>query len=293
MRLKDKLKLLFRLPLTWLEKQLYKTPIVINDLQTIEIIKNNNCSVARFGDGELNLMCNIGIKFQKADKLLSKRLREIANKNDYSKILICIPDIFLSRKQLKKKFIKEDSIWYYKNLLITRGLWHRNFRNSFYGDANLSRFYVERNDKERTAQYVKCLKELWQNSNIVFVEGDKSRLGMGNDLFENAKSIKRILCPSKNAFDKSDEILYTVLSLTKSDDLIICALGPTATILSYDLSNNNRRVLDLGHVDIEYEWYLMGAKSHVGIEGKAMEEGGDKFCEVEEKKPTNVVATIL
>lgn len=38
------------------------------------------------------------------------------------------------------------------------------------------------------------------------IEGEKSRLGVGNDLFEGAKSIRRILGPAQNAFDKYEEL---------------------------------------------------------------------------------------
>lgn len=33
-------------------------------------------------------------------------------------------------------------------------------------------------------------------------------------------------------------------------------MGPTATILSYDLYKLGYQVVDIGHADIEYEWYL-------------------------------------
>lgn len=292
MKLSEKFKLLLRLPFTWIQRICYPTPKIMSDMQTLKYIYENKCSIARFGDGELDLMYNIGIKFQKADRKLSKRLREIACYKDYSKALICIPDIFLSKKQLHDKFAADDAKWYCKNLLATRGLWHKSFRNSFYGDANLSRFYVERNDKNRVPAYVNELKKLWEGRDIVFVEGEKSRLGMGNDLFDNAKSIKRILCPSRNAFDKYDAILSTVLSYTTNEDLIICALGPTATVLSYDLSQNDRTALDLGHVDIEYEWFLLGTTRKEGIKGKDVNEVNDAFNEDCAKVPTNVIAEI-
>lgn len=33
-----------------------------------------------------------------------------------------------------------------------------------------------------------------------------SRSGVGNDLFDDANSVERIICPSKNAYSKIDEI---------------------------------------------------------------------------------------
>jgi hypothetical protein len=35
---------------------------------------------------------------------------------------------------------------------------------------------------------------------LLIIEGEKSRFEMDNDLFDNIKSIQRILCPSKNVF---------------------------------------------------------------------------------------------
>jgi len=41
----------------------------------------------------------------------------------------------------------------------------------------------------------KKLKKIWDGKDIIIIESEKSRLGVGNDLFDNTKSIKRILCP--------------------------------------------------------------------------------------------------
>ena len=36
------------------------------------------------------------------------------------------------------------------------------------------------------------------------------------------------------------------------------ALGPTATVLAYDLAEMGYWALDIGHLDLEYEWFLKG-----------------------------------
>ena len=92
-------------------------------------------------------------------------------------------------------------------------------------------------------------------------------MGVGNDFYENAKSIKRIICPANNAFNKYDEIFNAIKELGKNK-LIILALGPTATILASDICNLNHekieyQALDLGHMDIEYEWFLRKAKKEL------------------------------
>ena len=39
---------------------------------------------------------------------------------------------------------------------------------------------------------------------------------------------------------------------------VLIALGQTATVLAYDLSEAGLQAIDPGHVDVEYEWYRMG-----------------------------------
>ena len=45
------------------------------------------------------------------------------------------------------------------------------------------------------------------------------------------------------------------VELLPKDKLFILALGPMATVLAYDLARLGYRALDLGHIDIEYEWF--------------------------------------
>jgi len=107
--------------------------------------------------------------------------------------------------------------------------------------------------------------------NIVIIEGVQSRLGVGNDLFKNANSIQRILCPSENAFDVYDKILNEALKIPKNKQILI-ALGSTATVLTYDLYKKGYQAIDIGHVDIEYEWFLRNVKNRIKIENKYTNE---------------------
>ena len=119
----------------------------------------------------------------------------------------------------------------------------------------------------------------------MIVEGEASRLGVGNDLFKNVASIKRILCPAKNSYSRYEDILKECLKLPE-ESLYIIALGPTATVLAYDLAKNNRRALDLGHIDIEYEWFLMGVTEKVPIKNKYVNEcrNGKVITKIDDKE---------
>ena len=78
-----------------------------------------------------------------------------------------------------------------------------------------------------------------------------------------------------------------------SNRLILIALGPTATILAYDLANFNYQAIDVGHIDLEYEWFLRGAKKRQNIEGKAVNEVSSKNENVEEIYDENYENSIV
>ena len=159
-----------------------------------------------------------------------------------------------------------------------------------YGNSFISRPYFDWKDKKQCAKWFNSLKKIWDNRNVVFIEGNKSRLGFKNDLFNNAKSIKRILCPAKNAFDSYDKILKVAKNQSK-DTLILIALGPTATVLANDLAG-----LGYWAIDIEYEWFKMGATEKVAIGNKYTNEavGGDIVNnDIDEEFKNQIIAEIL
>lgn len=168
-------------------------------------------------------------------------------------------------------------------------------RKRQYYSAQISRFYLDYKDKSNKAEYVKRIKKIWDNKDVVIIEGDKSRLGVGNDLFSNMRSIERIICPAEHAFAKYDEIMEEALKVSK-DKLILLALGPTATVLAYDLYKAGYRAIDIGHIDIEYEWFLRKATTKIKIENKyvtEIKEGRVNIADVNDKKyESEIIARI-
>ena len=239
--------------------------------ETIDYIVKNRCSIARYGDGEVSLIRKYGIGFQDYDKNLSKELKNIKTTD---KLLVCVP-FYLNKNVQWEKYTERDQKYWKRERFLFEG-WYRKYfdKNILLGDTQLSRFYLPQKDKSKVSNYVKKLKTIWDKRTILFVEGYNSRLGYGNDLFDNASSIRRIVCPPQNAYDKYEEILETVKRNAKKDDLIIIALGPTATVLAKDLSECNLQALDLGHIDVEYEWFRMGATKKEPIPNKHVNECG-------------------
>lgn len=246
------------------------TPKIMSMDETMDYIIDNQCAVGRFGDGELKLACGESISFQKYDSQMQKKLQEILKCHELG-FLVCVPDYFTHATWMKKdaqKFMWRRVAQYRRKWTPLLDL------DRQYGNASITRCYIDWEDRSRSEAWFSRLKALWNGRDVVFIEGRYSRLGVGNDLFDNVASIKRILCPEKNAFDCYQQILDVASQLEK-DRLLLLALGPTATVLAYDLHKLGYQAVDIGHVDIEYEWFRQKAESKVKIVGKYTNEARD------------------
>lgn len=249
---------------------------ILNSEDTINYIITKHCSVSRYGDGELAMVYhfmdggnpdNFYINaFQNYSESLAKQLYQVLTTNKPN-LLISIPYPIINTDEyigLDKLFWKRFTILDIKrfgSLLST---------NQIYGNSCFTRFYLNHR-KKNFNDYVLLMKKIWDNLEICIVEGENSRLGVRNDLFNNARNVQRVLCPTVNAYDKYNQILSTISNLRKFD-LYLIALGHTATILASDLSQLGLWAIDIGHIDIEYEWLLRNAKSKIVIPDKYVNE---------------------
>lgn len=262
----------------------YFYPRIENGFITIEKIINEKKSIARFGDGEFGLiMHEERHKFQKNESKLSTRLQEVL-RSKHPDLLIAIANNYGNLEQYNEKSARGIRMYMTDEVRIA----HQNLLDPFrtYYDAYLSRPYVLYNDNQTDApkQRFKHLQQIWQNRDVIFIEGAQTRLGVGNNLFDNTKTIKRILAPTTNSFDKYDDLLKSALQHATPDTLFLLALGPTASVLAYDLCVNGYQAVDIGHVDMEYEWFLQGTGTRCAVPHKYNNEfpGGDIVAPIDD-----------
>jgi len=249
-------------------RRLYRSPVVDTIDTTIEKLING-CSISRYGDGEIDIILGRNKKFQSYNRSLAKRLKTILKLNGkYKGFLVGIPQIFDSLEI----FTEEASFHWKIRMNKERYRWYNLLnRNESYANSQITRFYFDWRDKTNCKKWIEKMKQLWHSRSITLVEGCYSRLGVGNDLFSNAKDISRILCPNVNAFNCYSEIIRAVLRQSK-EKLVLIALGPTATILAYDLFQLGYQAVDIGHIDIEYEWYLDNTTKKMKVLNKFVNE---------------------
>lgn len=246
----------------------YPLPEVKSIPETVNKILAENCSICRFGDGELIYISEKrSLPFQRQEERLRNYFITILS-SEHKNILIGLPIGYYSLDNLKpeanlawraiiswtypgvRKFLKKDKVYY---------------------NASMTRLYMDYKDTSHSGGWFLKVRSIWENRQILLIEGEKSRLGIGNDLFQNARGVKRILGPAHQAFDQFDNLLAYAKTQSK-DNLILVAMGPTAKPLVYELALAGFQAIDIGNLDVEYEWFLKGVTEKVIIEGKYTSE---------------------
>ncbi len=245
-------------------------PLIRPAEELLEKIINEKRSLSRFGDGELEIMQGRERPwFQELDYRLAERLKEVFNSKD-ERIIIALADNFGSLDCYTEQ--AADGIREYLENGIREDLMKVIDTNRIYYDTYVTRPYIIYKDKSHAVHIFELFKKIWNKRNILFVEGELAFTGIRNDLFDEAASIRRILAPSKNAFLSYKRLLNIVKENVFDDTLVLISLGPTATVLAYDLTIEGIQALDIGQLDNEYEWYLRGVSERVKIPGKCVAE---------------------
>lgn len=271
---------------------------IMTPYQTVSFIEKHYCSTARFGDGEFDLILgsrDLGFQEKSADiQQALIKVMESKNKN----LLLCVPRCMNTIEECNEH---AGSFWInwgrngHHEQIIQMIRSHAG-KGYLFGDAQITRPYIDWTSDKRAKRLFPKLKSLWDKKRIIIAEGEQSRMGVGNDLFDNAASIKRVLCPATGAFSRKEEIKRAILSHYQGE-LVLLALGPTATVLAGEFADMGIQALDIGNIDIEYEWFLRDAKERIPIPGKYTNEAknglGRTFTDcTDEKYLSQIVARV-
>lgn len=252
---------------------------VLSVSDTLDLVLNKKVSIARFGDSEYRFIIGLNDGLQKTNDRLKQMLIEVLNNVDPN-LKVCIVDH--TQFQNKKFEVKTHHIRCYV-LMYPKYKQFLN-KNYSYGNANVTRFYMDYIAKTHCELMFEKWKKVWNNKDVVIFEGENTRFGLGNDLFENSHSLKRVLCPSKQAFDFFDKIVERAMLFDKNT-LLLFALGATATVAVSFLAGKGYWAIDIGNLDVEYEWYKIAAKRKVLINNKQVLEvkGGTNIKKIDDE----------
>lgn len=245
-------------------------PQIVSVEETVGIIKKERKSLARFGDNEFEqIYGRRRVNYQTINNDLGIRLKKVLNSN-LDNLLIAVADNYGSLDKYTDD--AASAIRQYLGSGTTRAehMQLLDMSRTYY-DAYLSRPYLIYRNKKDAGTRFNDVRNIWTGQDVLIVEGEHTRFGVGNDLMENAKSIRRILTLDRNCYDVYDRLIRKVKECGRGK-LVLIILGPVATVMAYDLAKEDFWALDIGQLDVEYEWYLRQVTERCGIAYKTVSE---------------------
>ena len=215
---------------------MYKVSVV-EEYDTIEKL-TQGYSIARFGDGELELVFLSGLAyfkellrgrrpkvFENGGLWFSYRLRKVLQ-SDSEKLLIGIPNIFFenSIKKWKSKYYHENK-GRIADYLIP-------------GKTYYSMFFVRYNRRSMRSEetHWKRIRQIWDGKKIAIVNFNPKVAHL--DIFSNASEIAHISCMRRNIWGWGFRYKKLLKKCLDADyELCLAMAGPVASLLAYDLCN--------------------------------------------------------
>lgn len=218
-------------------------PSVLGERETLDLVLSGR-SLARYGDGELNLCLGRGIPCQTFDAALAGRLTGILKHAEGC--LVGIPN--LESATPKAPF------------------WRRYRATGLYADRPYVSAFVTRPDSAPwidTPDYWRAVESLWLGQDVTLVRGGARSL-TAVDL-RGAACVTEIIAPREHAWQGYADLLARI---GRPKRALLC-LGPTATVLAVDLCAHGVHAIDLGHIGMFLKKHRHGQPMVVTAEDKA------------------------
>lgn len=204
-----------------------KYPIVHGEYETLAKIKEGY-SLARYGDGEIGVMCGSGYCREPQNSALSKELRYIMDTP--SECLIGIPTMDE----------KGSRYWNWKRHLdrYTKLIPHnREYYSSFISRPDCGDWML-------TREYAEAVQSIWLGKKVCFIGSEPGRNKLAKAI-EMTQEIVFIEAPFREAYSQIDSLENSALK--SGCDMVIISAGVTATCLAYRLAPKIQAV-DLGSI---------------------------------------------
>ena len=213
-------------------------PWVTGEIEALRVVALGQ-SLARYGDGEFALARGRSIKCERGGLGLTERLKEILV-TPHQQVLVGIPNIRSNTPKASywKKYAD------FAAPLLSESM---SYVSSFVTRPD-SAPWVD------TPEYWTLLESLWKNQDVTLVRGGGRSLTSAD--LTSAADVKELLCPATNAWADYWKILKRIERMDNRQ--VLLCLGPTATVLAYDLTLMGFHAIDLGHAGMFWRKHLAG-----------------------------------
>lgn len=207
-----------------------KYPKVINEFTTLEAM-HQGMSIARFGDGEFNIVRGRDCVSQVKNKKLQAEFQDILSKGSNQHCAVAIPP--LDNPEREKQHFWSDE-------LANRYSGYLDKQNRYYSS------FITRPDNApwiHKAEYYERVIDLWRDKRVTLVLGTERSLR--EKLMPEAEHVDYIWSVRRDAYDYIEDLQDQIAGY--DNKCVILCLGCTATALAYRMASEYH-MLDLGHI---------------------------------------------
>lgn len=242
-------------------------PKILTVSEGIDELIASGKSFCRLGDGECKLINGVGLDFQQPDRALAKKLLQILQ-DEQTACYVGIPRYYwYFNEDMERRNNPYHKQYYTFQIPPIRQFFaeHCN-KNKTYIDACLGG-YMSQKSVAFCKKRFKKLQTLFANKKLLIVAGETVFKNISHDFFANAAQKEFLFAPRINAWAHFDSIMQRILTYPK-DFLVVLILGPTATVLAYELSKLGYVAYDTGHVPKDYDAFMKNADRSAGAIAK-------------------------
>ena len=208
-----------------------KYPQVVDEFETLRLVLEGK-SIARYGDGEFNLVRGGNCVSQRRVPGIRVELQQVLRWNK-DNLLVAIPRLDLRSPKFSN--------------------WSRCVMNGNYSEflAPKMRYYSSFVTRPDSAPWIACdeyyadIERLWAGKDVTMVYGSTRSLSAEFPAMASAKSITVVSTDYAHTYPRIDEIEGSIRAVGNRTVLLMC--GPTATCLAARLANDFHAI-DLGHI---------------------------------------------
>lgn len=212
-------------------------------MESVEVLRDEGRSLARFGDGEFRLMYRREhkLKFHGNSPELMDALKRVMTEPSPN-TLIGMPQVFLG---LHWSIVMAETWHFVGPLAATR----ERFANS-----HITRpIFFEQYGQDA----VDVWRSVWEGRDVTVVTGQGSRFDLVPALFDNLGMVNEVFSTPTDAFLDLDRLINEIKSV--GNDLVLLSLGPAATVAADLLAGEGIQALDIGHLSSSFENVVNGA----------------------------------
>jgi hypothetical protein len=225
--------------------------MILDKNQTMNLIESTGKSFIRTGDGEVNLMKGSDHPFLKYNSEVAKILIDTL---EHPKANLYVG---VNRNYFVPLAPMGGENYYRRHAYDFRKFYMAHCdKKATYIDATCTSLGIENTKEEQQAHFDRW-RHLFADRDIVVVCGEGILDKLEYDIFELARSKEFVYGPRTDAWDKRDELMSRITSISK-DKLIVFILGQSGKAMIVQLADMGYTCWDVGHLAKYYNAFMTG-----------------------------------